>query len=81
MLCKLELQPITGRTHQLRLHCTHMGHPILGDPQYNTPESAALSEQLGLTTQLLCAAVLTFPHPLTGQSLTVRSTLLPKIDF
>jgi len=30
----LELQPVTGRTHQLRVHCAHMGFPILGDPQY-----------------------------------------------
>ena len=36
---KLALRPVTGRTHQLRVHCAHMGHPILGDPQYHTPES------------------------------------------
>ena len=39
VLCKLALQPITGRTHQLRVHCAHMGFPILGDPQYHTAES------------------------------------------
>ena len=79
-LCKLELQPITGRTHQLRLHCAHMGFPILGDPQYNTAESAALSEKLGLSTQLLCAAQLTFPHPVSAQMLTVCSKLCPEIN-
>lgn len=81
MLCKLELQPITGRTHQLRLHCAYMGFPILGDPQYNSADSVALSENLGLHTQLLCAAELSFPHPMTGKPLTIRSTLLPEIDF
>ena len=80
VLCKLELQPITGRTHQLRLHCAHMGFPILGDPQYNTAESAALSEKLGLSTQLLCAAQLTFPHPVSAQMLTVCSKLCPEIN-
>ena len=34
---KLELHPITGRTHQLRLHCAYLGCPILGDPQYGSP--------------------------------------------
>ena len=78
-LCKLELHPITGRTHQLRLHCAYMGFPILGDPQYNTAESAALSESLGLRSQLLCAAQLTFTHPITGEVLTVFSKLQNKV--
>lgn len=80
-LCKLELHPITGRTHQLRLHCTHMGFPILGDPQYNTAESAALSESLGLKSQLLCAAELIFTHPITGEVLTLRSNLQNEINL
>ena len=37
----LELHPLTGRTHQLRLHCMASGFPILGDPQYTSPEAAA----------------------------------------
>lgn len=74
-LCKLELQPITGRTHQLRLHCAHMGFPILGDPQYNTPQSQALSGELGLESQLLCAKTLRFPHPITGMPMELHSQL------
>ena len=72
-ICKLELRPITGRTHQLRLHCCHMGFPILGDPQYNTPGSAAESEKLGLTYQLLCAKGLELDHPVTGRPLVLES--------
>ena len=72
-LCKLELRPITGRTHQLRVHCAHMGYPILGDPQYGTAESQAISQSLGLSTQRLCAAKLELPHPITGEALTIRS--------
>ena len=74
-LCKLELRPITGRTHQLRLHCAHMGFPILGDPQYNTPQSRALSQKLGLETQILCAKTLRFPHPITGERTEICSQL------
>lgn len=73
--CKLALQPVTGRTHQLRLHCAYMGHPILGDPQYGTAESAALSAELGLTTQALCAKQLSFVHPITGQKLNLQSEM------
>ena len=74
-LCKLELRPITGRTHQLRLHCAHMGFPILGDPQYNSAASLALSRELGLESQLLCAKTLRFPHPITGEPLEIHSQL------
>ena len=51
----VELHPITGRTHQLRVHLRHLGHPILGDPLYafpNTPSAARL---------MLHAATLIFP--------------------
>ena len=74
-LCKLALEPVTGRTHQLRLHCMHMGFPILGDPQYNSPESAALSDEMGLGYQLLCANMLELEHPITGEDLVIHSTM------
>lgn len=72
-LCKLALRPITGRTHQLRVHCAYMGFPILGDPQYGSPESQAYSAELGLTHQMLCARKLEFSHPLTGQAMVLES--------
>ena len=71
--CLLELEPVTGRTHQLRLHCAHMGFPILGDPQYGSAASVAYSQGLGLTTQLLCAKSLEFTHPVTGETLHLES--------
>lgn len=70
---KLELHPITGRTHQLRLHCAYLGCPIMGDPQYGTPESIAWSEARGYQAQLLCAKRLEFRHPITGEELTLES--------
>ncbi len=72
-LCKLALEPVTGRTHQLRLHCCHMGFPILGDPQYYCAESAALSGELGLSSQQLCAKYLKLMHPVLDAELEIRS--------
>ena len=74
-VCKLALQPITGRTHQLRLHCAHMGFPILGDPQYGSEMSQAFSGELGLTHQMLCAKRLEFLHPMTGEPMCLESGL------
>ena len=74
-ITKLALRPVTGRTHQLRVHCSHMGYPILGDPQYGSDTSQALSAELGLTSQLLCAKQLVFPHPITGETLDLSSKL------
>lgn len=72
---KLALRPITGRTHQLRLHCAYMSWPILGDPQYGTEESQAFSQHFGLNSQALCAKRLTFVHPITGQEMCVESRM------
>ena len=74
-VCRMALQPITGRTHQLRLHCAHVGHPILGDPQYGSPESLALSGKMGFQGQQLCAKRLEFAHPITGETLVLESKM------
>ena len=63
---RLELNPLTGRTHQLRVHCAHAGHPILGDPLYGDPESAP--------RLLLHAARLVFTDPASDQRVVVEST-------
>ena len=78
-ICKLALRPITGRTHQLRVHCAHMGHPILGDPQYGSEESQVFSGTLGLPYQMLCAKKLELKHPLTGEELVLESKMDAKI--
>lgn len=59
----LQLQPLTGRTHQLRVHCSHMGFPIVGDPQYGGGEGGQ---------RLLCGR-LELTHPLTGAPLVFCS--------
>ncbi len=73
---KLALSPITGRTHQLRVHCLYAGFPILGDPQYTTEDARSLSEALKLQTQALCAHSLEFPHPITGKVMILHSRLM-----
>ena len=78
-VCKLALLPITGRTHQLRVHCSHMGWPILGDPQYGTEDSQMFSEELGLRHQMLCAKRLEFDHPITGEKMILESHMDAKI--
>ena len=74
-LCKLALRPITGRTHQLRVHCSNMGWPILGDPQYGSEQSQTVSVSLGLQHQMLCAKTLEFIHPMTGEAMKLDSNM------
>ncbi len=77
----LELHPLTGRTHQLRLHCAHLGCPILGDPQYGTAASRAFSAAHGLFSQQLCAASLRFSHPISEKTVEIRSDFAVTLDF
>lgn len=70
----LALTPVTGRTHQLRVHCAYMGFPIVGDPQYGSPESQAFSKEMGAATQRLCAKTLRFSHPITKTPMEITST-------
>lgn len=65
---RVELEPVTGRSHQLRVHMMALGHPILGDVFYAPPETAALSDRL-----LLHAERLSVPHPETGVKMTFIS--------
>lgn len=62
---RVELEPITGRSHQLRVHLCALGHPILGDALYAPPELQAMAGRL-----MLHASALRFAHPATGARLT-----------
>ena len=64
--CRLE----TGRTHQIRVHMAHIGHPLLGDMVYGRKKP-----ELGLEGQCLHARELTFVHPRSGERLTVTTEL------
>jgi len=71
----LRLKLETGRTHQIRVHCLTLGHPVLGDGLYRTDASAALSQRLGLSTQALHAERLSFTDFLTGEAVTVSAPI------
>lgn len=65
---RLELEPVTGRSHQLRLHLQAVGHPILGDALYAPPPVQAMAARL-----LLHATAITLTHPATGEPLSLQS--------
>ena len=63
---RIELEPLTGRSHQLRVHMEALGHPILGDDFYGTPASCSRAERL-----MLHASRIEFCNPGTGALLSV----------
>ncbi len=71
----LEAQLLTGRTHQIRVHLAHLGHPILGDDKYGDFELNRALRKRGLRRMFLHAASLEFAHPLSGEILRIAAPL------
>lgn len=69
--CQLE----TGRTHQIRVHMAHIGHPLVGDPVYGQGRLGALCRRLDFHRQALHSARMEFTHPLSGARLRFESPL------
>lgn len=65
---RIDLEPVTGRSHQLRVHMLSLGHPIAGDELYADPPTLALAPRL-----MLHACLLSLPHPLTNETMTFES--------
>lgn len=76
----VEAEPITGRTHQIRVHAAHAGHALLGDDKYGTREGEKLARELGLDRLFLHAAALTFPEPSSGKPVRIRAPLEPAME-
>jgi tRNA pseudouridine65 synthase len=72
----LQVQPLTGRKHQIRKHLAHIHHPIIADrPHGCNKQNKLFKEKFGLMTMMLHASQLEFQHPKTDQSTTIKAEL------
>lgn len=73
----LELEPLTGRTHQIRIHCDLIGHPLVGDTIYASGGSGtdSLAAQEKIKHHLLHALRLVFRHPATGKEMNLEASM------
>lgn len=77
-LTLLELHPVTGRTHQIRVHLQYLGHPIFADFLYAGRKVQRDDRQL-LSRVFLHAAHITFTHPITKETLSLEAPLPPEL--
>lgn len=75
----IEAEPVTGRTHQIRVHCQYEGHPIAGDQKYRDRVLVGIDKKQGVHRLFLHAWQLEFRHPLNGDFLKLEA--LPDDDF
>jgi 23S rRNA pseudouridine955/2504/2580 synthase len=76
----LEAELLTGRTHQIRVHLAHLGHPVLGDDKYGDFDLNRRLRKEGLRRMFLHAAKLGFEHPVTGERLELAAPLPKDLD-
>ena len=81
----LSCRPLTGRTHQIRVHLSHIGHPIIGDPEYGGNRSKRNPEGIpgsypAPARQMLHAAELSFLHPESGERCSFTADLPPEME-
>ena len=76
----LEAQLKTGRTHQIRVHLSHLGFPIAGDDKYGDFARNKELIKRGLKRMFLHAHSIAFKHPLTGEPLNINAPLPPELQ-
>jgi 23S rRNA pseudouridine1911/1915/1917 synthase len=77
----LEVEPRTGRTHQIRLHLSSIGHPVVGDTLYGAPSRLRLEgEEKTIARNFLHAAALELRHPRTQKRLSFKAALAPELE-
>ncbi len=77
----VQAKPVTGRTHQIRVHCQFVGCPIIGDEKYSRRNDARIPESLNVSRLFLHSDELSFQHPLEREKkVTVQSGLNPELE-
>lgn len=76
----VEVKPLTGRTHQIRVHMKHINHPVVGDSLYSGRKNYAFVKKY-LSRMFLHAAALTFIHPDSGEEMTIESPLPSELQL
>ena len=76
----LQVRIYTGRTHQIRVHAAHIGHPVAGDEKYGDKEANRAFRVAGLKRMFLHAAELAFDHPETGDRLALKAPLDDELE-
>ena len=76
----MDIKLETGRTHQIRVHSLHMGHPLVGDEKYGDEAYNREMKSKGLKRLCLHAYQLEFNHPLTGKPLSIEAPMDPEIE-
>jgi 23S rRNA pseudouridine955/2504/2580 synthase len=76
----VEAAPKTGRTHQIRVHSVHLGHPIIGDERYGRDDVNLAFKQKGYKRMFLHATTLTFSHPATGEKMKITAPLPSQLE-
>ena len=76
----VEIRIYTGRTHQIRVHAAHIGHPVAGDEKYGDRVANKRFKAIGLSRMFLHAAELAFDHPETGERLELKAPLDQELE-
>lgn len=76
----VQASPVTGRTHQIRVHCQYTGHPIAWDDRYGDPRFDAYTKKTGLNRLFLHAANIQFTHPSTDEAMEINAPMEPKLE-
>lgn len=76
----VQASPVTGRTHQIRVHCQHEGHPIAWDDRYGDPRFDAYTKKTGLGRLFLHAANIKFTHPSTDELMDISAPMAAVLE-
>ncbi len=76
----VQASPVTGRTHQIRVHAQYIGHPLAWDDRYGDPRFDAYTKSVGLDRLFLHAATIRFVHPGNDDTMTLSAPMEPKLE-